>query len=91
MDLFTLFRLNLNKRTRRLEGVDIGLVLSKMSHSARKYLPRRKETIMGARATIRVIHPTSDTPIHLYTHWRGNDITEILAEGIPAAAARARA
>ena len=37
---------------------------------------------MGARATIRVIHPTSDTPIHLYTHWRGNDITEILAEGI---------
>lgn len=37
---------------------------------------------MGARATIRIIHPTSDTPIHLYTHWRGDDITEILAEGL---------
>ena len=37
---------------------------------------------MGARATIRIIHPTSDTPIHLYTHWRGDDILEILAEGI---------
>lgn len=37
---------------------------------------------MGARATIRVIHPRCDTPIHLYTHWRGNEITEILAQGI---------
>lgn len=37
---------------------------------------------MGARATIRIIHPTSETPIHLYTHWRGNDIAEILVEGL---------
>jgi hypothetical protein len=37
---------------------------------------------MGARATIRVIHPTSTTPIHLYTHWKGNRIAHILAAGI---------
>jgi len=37
---------------------------------------------MGARATIRIIHPTSDTPIHLYTHWTGNRITEVLIEGL---------
>lgn len=37
---------------------------------------------MGARATIRVFHTTSDDPIHLYTHWKGHKIAEILAEGI---------
>lgn len=37
---------------------------------------------MGARATIRVIHPETSTPIHLYTHWRGDEIARILADGI---------
>jgi hypothetical protein len=37
---------------------------------------------MGARATIRIIHPTSTTPIHFYTHWKGNRIAHILAAGI---------
>ena len=37
---------------------------------------------MGDRATIRVIHPTSPEAIHLYTHWRGSRVAEILAEGL---------
>lgn len=40
---------------------------------------------MGARATIRVVHPTSKTPIHFYTHWNGHNVAQILAEGITAA------
>lgn len=37
---------------------------------------------MGDRATIRIIQPWNDTPIHFYTHWAGGDIAAILAEGI---------
>ena len=37
---------------------------------------------MGDRAVIGVTHPTSDTPIFLYTHWRGAEICEVLAEGL---------
>jgi len=37
---------------------------------------------MGSRATIRIIHPTSDTPIHLYTHWTGHDTPNIVVEAL---------
>lgn len=43
---------------------------------------------MGARATIRIIQPTSEKPIHLYTHWGGADIAETLAEGLVNASGR---
>lgn len=45
---------------------------------------------MGARATIRIIHPTSDTPIHFYSHWGGDDIVHSLCEGIKNAEAGGR-
>ncbi len=45
---------------------------------------------MGDRATIRVIQPWNDTPIHFYTHWAGGDIAPILAAGIIKAKAEGR-
>ena len=37
---------------------------------------------MGARAVIGITHPDSDTPIYLYTHWCGDSIRRILADGL---------
>ena len=37
---------------------------------------------MGDRATIKIVHHTSPTPIHLYTHWAGAQVTDILAVGL---------
>ena len=37
---------------------------------------------MGERATIRVIQSWSDTPIHFYTHWTGDNIAGLLAHGL---------
>lgn len=45
---------------------------------------------MGARATIRIIHPTNTTPIHLYSHWGGDEIVDSLIEGIKNADANGR-
>ena len=45
---------------------------------------------MGDRAVIGVTHPTSKTPIFLYTHWRGAEICQVLAEGLESASAMGR-
>jgi hypothetical protein len=45
---------------------------------------------MGERAVIGVTHPTSPTPIYLYTHWRGERIHRILGEGLAKAQSEGR-
>lgn len=37
---------------------------------------------MGSRAVIQVTQPQSDTSVFFYTHWAGEEIAQILAEGI---------
>jgi len=37
---------------------------------------------MGSRATIRIKHSNNDTAIHLYTHWEGGLVNQILAAAL---------
>ena len=45
---------------------------------------------MGDRATITIYQEGQDTPLNLYTHWRGDQISEILAQGLQRAALAGR-
>ena len=37
---------------------------------------------MGDRATIRIKQQGSDTAIHFYTHWRGSDVNNVVANAL---------
>lgn len=37
---------------------------------------------MGDRATIRIKQSNSDTAIHFYTHWRGSDVNNVVADAL---------
>jgi hypothetical protein len=37
---------------------------------------------MGSRGHIGIVQSTNATPIYFYTHWHGDDIARILAEGL---------
>ena len=37
---------------------------------------------MGDRATIRIKQAGNDTAIHFYTHWRGSEVNQIVADAL---------